>query len=143
MRKLALLLAVLTLVLPGLAQIRVLVVDETGSLEESLRLLAAVRALKASGAFSFQALSKFPTEPWTGLPFQAVIYLPSQSPYIWLSVPWPESRLPREFRLAISALRQAFSQAFLSLREVRGPEEDLYPWLLSIFFFSRGYLGGG
>lgn len=141
MKKLLVLAALLALNLSALAQIRVLVVDESQTLEESLRLLAIVRNLKATGVFSFQALSSFPTEPWKGEPFQVVVYIPAHGPYIWFCSPWPESALPEGFRVALMHLRAAFSQAFSGLREVRGPGEDLYPIFLSFLLASRGYMG--
>lgn len=143
MKKLLLLSAILTLGLVALGQVRVLVVDESGTLEESLRLLAVVRALKATGAFSFQAITEFPKQPWTAEPFHVVVYIPAKGPYIWFCAPWPESSLPEEFRLALSGLRQAFTQAFSPLRELRGPSEDLYPLLLTLRLVSLGYMGGG
>ncbi|MGB9757433.1 MAG: hypothetical protein ACPLRP_00320 [Candidatus Bipolaricaulaceae bacterium] len=142
MRRLLVVAAVLSLGLSCFGQIRVLVVDESKTLEESLRLLAAVRVLKATGAFSFQALPSFPTQPWNGEPFQVVVYVPAQSPYIWFCSPWPESALPESFRMALAHLRTAFSQAFLGQREVRGPGEDFYPLFLSFLLASRGYMGG-
>lgn len=142
MRRWAVLTAVLVLALPTLAQIRVLVIDETQTLEESLRLLAVVRALRATGAFSFSALSAFPKEPWNDEPFHVVIHIPAQGRYLWLCSPWPEALLPRELREALSGLRTAFAQAFAPLREVRGPGDDLYPLLLTLFLVSQGYIGG-
>ena len=142
MKKFWVLAAVLILGLSGFAQIRVLVVDESQTLEESLRLLAVVRALKATGIFSFQALSAFPTEPWSGEPFQVVIYIPAHGPYIWFCSPWPESLLPEGFRMALGQLYTAFSRAFSTLREVRGPGEDFYPLFLSLLLSSRGFMGG-
>ncbi|MBC7318544.1 hypothetical protein H5T57_04805 [Candidatus Bipolaricaulota bacterium] len=142
MRKFLLLIAVFILGFMALGQIRVLVVDESEGLGESLRLLAVIRALKATGFFVFQALQKFPTERWEGEPFQVAIYLPAKGPYVWLCSPWPETGLPEEFRLALARLREAFTQAFSPLREVRGPEKDLYPLLLTVSLASLGYLGG-
>lgn len=141
MRKLAVLAAVLALSLSGLAQIRVLLVDETQTLAESLRLLAAVRALKATGAFSFQALPHFPTQPWTGEPFHVVVYIPAQGPYIWFCSP-PLKILPQPLAEGLGRLRATLAWTFASLREVRGPGEDLYPLLLTVFLASRGYMGG-
>lgn len=133
----------MALSLTSLGQIRVLVVDESKSLEESLRLLAVVRALKATGAFHFQAVSEFPKQPWTEEPFHVVIHIPTSGPFIWFCSPWPESILPGEFRLALSHLKDAFVQAFSPLREIRGPAEDLYPLFLSLALVSMGYMGGG
>lgn len=142
MKRWAVVVAVLALSLPALAQIRVLLIDETQTLEESLRLLAAVRALRATGAFSFHALSAFPTAPWTGEPFSVAIHIPAQGRYIWFCAPWPESLLPPGFQEALRGLRAAFAQAFAPLREVRGPGDDLYPLLLTLFLAHRGYMGG-
>ncbi len=141
MRKLTLWAVVLVLALPGLAQIRVLVVDETQTLEESLRLVAAVRALRATGAFSFHAVSQFPTRRWTGEPFHVAVYIPAHGPYIWFCAPL-EELLPPPVAEALAGLRGALAQAFFSLREVRGPGQDLYPLLLTLVLAARGYMGG-
>lgn len=128
--------------LTALGQIRALLINQSGTLEESLRLLAVVRTLKATGFFSFRAVSDLPLVRWTEEPFQVIIHIPAQGPYIWFCHPWPESLLPEGFRLALKALREAFAQAFSSLREVRGPQDDLYPLLLTLSLASLGYLGG-
>lgn len=142
MRKALALFAALAWGFFGLSQIRVLVIDESQTLQESLRLLAVVRALKASGAFSFQALSQFPAQPWSGEPFQAVVYIPAEGPFIWLCSPWPGGALPEGLRSALAHLRGALAQAFAPAREVRGPDDDLYPLFLAVVLASRGYLGG-
>ncbi len=142
MRKFWVLAMFLVVGLTAWAQVRVFIVDESTTFEESLRLLAVVRALKATGFFAFQAVQKFPAEPWEGEPFQVAVYLPAKVPYIWFCSPWPETGLPEEFRLALAGLREAFTQAFFSLREVRGPEKDLYPLFLTFSLASLGYLGG-
>lgn len=142
MRKVLILAFALAVGLTALGQIRVLLIDQSQTLEESLRLLAVVRTLKTTGFFSFQAVLGFPTARYTEEPFQVIIHIPPQGPYIWFCHPWPESVLPEGFRLALKGLREAFAQAFSSLREVRGPQEDLYPLLLTISLASLGYLGG-
>ncbi len=139
MKKLLLLLFVF-LALPALAQVRVFVIDQSTTLEESMRLLFLVRALKPLG-FSFTASTSFPTEPWSGDPFLFVIYIPAQGPYLWFCPPGPETLLPEPLREAAKGLKAALVQAFSGVREVRGPAEDFYPWLLSLYFARLGFFG--
>jgi len=139
MKKL-LLLAFVFLALQALAQVRVFVVDQSTTLEESMRLLFLVRGLKAQG-FSFTAATSFPTEPWEGEPFLFVVYIPAQGPYLWFCSLAPETMLPEPLKEAAKGLKSALAQAFSGLREVRGPAEDLYPWLLSLYFARLGFFG--
>jgi len=135
-----LLLAFVFLALPALAQVRAFIIDQSTTLEESMRLLFLVRNLKSQG-FSFTASTTFPTEPWEGEPFLFVIYIPAQGPYLWFCSPAPETMLPEPLREAAKGLKSALAQAFSGLREVRGPAEDLYPWLLSLYFARLGFFG--
>ncbi|MBC7093271.1 hypothetical protein H5T53_04605 [Candidatus Bipolaricaulota bacterium] len=124
----------------ALAQVRVLIVDETLGFHESMRLEALARALRPAG-FQLRAVSSFPKEPWTGEPFHFVIFLPAQGPYIWLCSPGPA--LPEPLRQAESGLRLALEKAFSGVRTVRGWDEDLLPVILSFYFLWQGYLPGG
>lgn len=134
------LLAFVFLALPAWAQLRVFIIDQSTTLEESLRLLYLVRSLKPQG-FSFTASTAFPAEPWKGEPFLFVIHIPAQGPYLWFCPPGPETLLPEPLREAAKGLKAALVQAFLGVREVRGPAEDLYPWLLSLYFARLGFFG--
>lgn len=140
MRKFVLALCVLAVAVPALAQLRVLVIDQSQTLQESLRLLYLVRALKAKG-FVFQAITAFPTTPVSGEPFSFVLVIPPQGPYIWFCPPGPEDLLPKGLKEPALALKTAASQIFAPIREVRGPSQDLYPLLLSLYFGRLGFFG--
>lgn len=122
------------------AQLRVLVIDQSQTLAESMRLLALVRALKPHGLV-FEAITHFPTTPWTGEPVLFVVYIPAQGPYIWFCPPGLEANLPQPLQEAAQKIKAALAQAFLGVREVRGPAEDLYPLLLALHFGSLGVFG--
>lgn len=115
MRKLILALCVLAAAVPALAQLRVLVID--------------------------QSQTAFPTTPVSGEPFSFVFVIPPQGPYIWFCSPGLEDLLPQGLKEAALALKAAVAQIFASIREVRGPSQDLYPLLLSLYFGRLGVFG--
>lgn len=135
-------LAVLLVSLIGLGQqVRLLIVDETTTIEESLRIQALVRGLRASGLFTVKAMLSFPTEPWEEEPFLFILAFPAQGPYVWLLSPGPVQYLPHPLPLVYAGLVEAVGQAFPA-RQVRGSGDDLYPFLLSLRFQRLGLLVG-
>ncbi len=142
-RVVAICLAVAVLCLPGVAQVRLLLVDRTETVEESLRLEALARGLKASEVFEVRAVLQWPTEKWDGEPFHFVLVLPPASPFAWLCAPGPVEYLPEGLQLAQHGLVQAVVQAFDGGRIVAGLGDDLYPWLLTIHLAHLGYIVEG
>ncbi|MCR4392273.1 MAG: hypothetical protein NUV94_05770 [Candidatus Acetothermia bacterium] len=145
MRRLAALAVALVLIGAAAAgeQVRLLIVDETKTLEESVRLEALARGLRASGVFQVQAMLKLPTEPWQGEPFHFVLVLPAHSRFAWLCAPGPVQYLPEPLQRPYHGLAQGVHQAFAGRREVRGPGDDLWPFLLSGYLQHFGVLHGG
>lgn len=135
-----------TLALAGLfavgQQVRVLIVDETTTIEESLRIQALARGLRASGVFTVKAMLALPTEPWTDEPFLFVLLFPVQGPYVWLLSPGPVQHLPDPLPAVYTGLVDAVSQAFGAARQVRGSADDLYVFLLSLHLQRLGLLVG-
>lgn len=136
----------LVMVLVGLIgvgeQVRLLVVDGTTTMEESLRIQALVRALRATGFFTVKAMLSLPTEPWEGEPFLFILVFPAQGPFVWLLSPGPVQYLPDPLPLVYGGLVDGVVQAFGGARQVRGPGDDLYVFLLSIRFQRLGLLVG-
>lgn len=121
---------------------RLLIVDETRTIEESLRIQALVGGLRASGVFIVKAMLELPTEPWEDEPFLFVLVFPAQGPYAWLLSPGPAQYLPDPLPLVYSGLVDGVVQAFGGAREVRGSGDDLYPFLLAIYLQRLGFLVG-
>ncbi len=113
--------------------LRLLVVDQTDTMEESLRIVAFVRAVRATGFFTVKALPRLPTEPWADEPFLFVIVIPAQSRYIWFCTPAPVQYLPDPLPEAYRGLVEGLVQAFEGRREVRGSSDDLYVFFLSVY----------
>ncbi len=123
-------------------EIRLLIVDETTTMEESLRIQALVRGLRTSGVFTVKAMLAVPTEPWEDAPFLFVLVFPVLGPYVWLLSPGPVQYLPDPLPLVYYALADGVAQAFGGAREVRGSGDDLYPFLLSVRLQRLGLLVG-
>jgi len=136
----------LALVLTGLVTVggpvRLLVVDETTTVEESLRIQALVRGLRASGVFTVKAALALPTEPWEEEPFLFILVFPAQGPYVWFLSPAPVQYLPEPLPQVYAGLVEGVAQAFGGARQVRGSGDDLYPFLLSLRFQRLGLLVG-
>lgn len=145
MRKAALWAVSLALaVLMGTGQpVRLLIVDETTTVEESLRIQALARGLRASGVFTVKAALALPTEPWEDEPFLFILIFPAEGPFVWLLSPGPVQYLPEPLPLVYRGLVDGVAQAFAGGHVVRGSGDDLYPFLLSIHLQRQGLLVGG
>jgi hypothetical protein len=123
-------------------QARLLVVDETTTIEESLRIQALVRGLRATGAFTVRAMLALPTEPWEHEPFLFILVFPARGPHVWLLAPGPVQYLPDPLPLAYAGLVDGVRLAFEGARQVRGPGDDLYVFFLSVHLQRLGLLVG-
>ncbi len=122
--------------------IRLLIVDETKTLEESLRIAAFARAVRGTGFFSIKALPALPTHAWEDEPFLFAIIVPETGRFIWLCTPAPIQYLPEPLPEAYAGLAQGLREAFAGEREVRGSGDDLYVLLLAIQLQRLGILVG-
>ena len=120
-------------------QVRLLIVDETETIEESMRIEVLARRLVATGAFVVRATQTMPTAPWDGDEFDLVLVIPTQSRFVWLCAPLAA---PVQPPAGLPSLPDVFGLAFGGTREVRTPADDLYPLLLSSFFMRIGVFGG-
>lgn len=133
---------VLAAVLGVSQEVRLLVVDQTTTVEESLRLQALVRGLKNTGVFAVRAMTALPTERWEEEPFLFALVFPAHGPYVWLLSPGPIEYLPDPLPLVYCRLVDGVAQAFSGARVTRGSGDDLYPFLLSIHLQRLGLLVG-
>lgn len=124
-------------------QVRLLVVDETTTVEESLRIQALARGLRESRVFEVKAMLTLPITPWEGERFLFVLVFPARGPFVWLLSPGPVQYLPEPLPIVYRSLVDAVAQAFAGERIVRGSGDDLYPFLLSIHLQRLGLLVGG
>ncbi len=138
----AILLVVASLALSCLGEVRLLIVDQTETIEESIRLEALARGLWASGAFAVRTMLEWPDEPWEEEPFHLILVLPSEGPEAWLCSPGPVDGLPDGLQLAYHGLADGVDQAFEGKRTVRGLGDSLQAWSMAISLHRLGYLIG-
>ncbi|MCX7750077.1 MAG: hypothetical protein N2320_00645 [Candidatus Bipolaricaulota bacterium] len=143
MKKLAFAVALALAVAASAQPVRLLVVDETETVEESLRIQALARALRATEVFAVKAVRALPAEPWAGEPFLFVLLFPARGPYVWLLSPAPVGYLPDPLPLVYAGLVEGVTQAFGGARQVRGSGDDVYAFLLSLHLLRLGVLVGG
>ncbi len=124
----------------ALSQVRLLIIDRTETMEESLRLEALARSLTATRQFEIRAMATWPRERWEQEPFHLVLYLPREGTRAWLCAPGPSRYLPPGLQEAQVALVSAVEEAFQGKRLVTGMEQDLYPWLLAVYLSHLKYL---
>ncbi len=136
------LLAVAGLALSCIGEVRLLIIDQTETIEESIRLEALARGLWASEAFLVRTLLSWPEEPWDEEPFHLVLALPSEGGVAWLCSPGPVSALPEGLQLAYEGLADGVDLAFEGKRSVRGLGESLQAWRMAISLHRLGYLIG-
>lgn len=123
----------------AIGQVRLLIVDETETIEESMRIEVLARRLVATGAFVVRATQTMPTAPWDGGEFDLVLVIPARSRFVWLCAPLAA---PVQPPAGLPSLPDVLELAFGGTREVRTPADDLYPLLLSSFFARIGVLDG-
>jgi len=134
--------AVLGLFSLALGQVRFLIVDQTQTIEESMRLEALARTLLASGNSQLAAVTEPPGGPHPKGPFQFVVIVPERGSWVWVCTPTLPNKLPPALQTALQGLEQLVEQVFQGERRARDPGEDLYPALWSAYFLKVGILEG-
>ncbi len=134
------------------APVRVLVIDETKTFQESLQVNALVGLLKGNPAFAVTARLAEVASP-LDLPLQGqsletrfdlVVLVPldlARGKTVWLfGRPYFEQKEPQVAQAA-QALRGMLSQVFAPQgASVRGVGDDLFPAIVAGFFLKHGWL---
>jgi len=134
--------AVLGLFSLALGQVRFLIVDQTQTIEESMRLEALARTLLASGNSQLAAVTEPPRGPHPKGPFQFVVLVPERGSWVWVCTLTLPNKLPPALQATLQGLEQVIDQVFQGERRARDPGEDLYPALWSAYFLKVGILEG-
>jgi len=120
-------------------QARVLIVDQTQTIDESMRLEGLARLLLAGGTQVKASLG------WPGgAPeerYEVVLVVPKERPVIWFCVP-TLNEVPTPLRPFLSQLRSAVSRVYGGMRALKAPEDDPLAYLLSWILLYTGLFGG-
>jgi len=124
----------------GAEPARLMIVDQTSGLVESMQVEVLARVLLASQAFTIKAAMGSPDDVHTDEPFDFVIIVPHGEPRVWICMPGLPGTLDEETRNALAVLNASIIQVFAGERQPLGPADDLYPFFWSAAFLRRGIL---
>lgn len=153
-RKLAVMMLVFVLAIGGIAAgtfggtdtpVRLLVIDETHSVQSSLQIELFARALIGTGEFRIHALTDIPADRNPGAPYDLVVIVPSIVDQLWIVTPDLPSRLPLSLAGAIQVVGSIAERIYegdrsLDRRAVVGVADDLFPAVYSGFLVRNGWL---
>lgn len=120
---------------------RVLIVAQTQTLMESMRVEVLARILLTAG-FQLAATTELPQRPHPRGPFHFVVIVPERGDWVWVCTPALPALLPPELQAALQGLELAIQQVFQGERRSGNPGQDLYPFLWSAYFLRMGILAG-
>ena len=124
-----------------MGQGRILFVDLTQNFMDSMRLEALARILIARG-YTVAATTGIPVSPPAEAPFDTVILVPKEGKFIWFCVVPRRGELSPDDMRTFSLLQDLIKKIFQGTRELRGPQQDLWPLLLALEFRTLGILKG-
>jgi len=123
-------------------QAKVLIVDLTQTVMESMQLEVLARALLATGNFQLAAVTEPPNGPHPRGPFQFVVIVPERGEWVWVCTPTLPEKLPPGLQAALQGLEEAVRLVFRGERRPVDLGVDLYPALWSAYFLKVGILEG-
>jgi len=122
-------------------QAKVLIVDLTQTVMESMQLEVLARALLATGNFQLAAVTEPPNGPHPRGPFQFVVIVPERGAGGGM-YPHPAGETAPGLQAALQGLEEAVRLVFRGERRPVDPGVDLYPALWSAYFLKVGILEG-
>ncbi len=125
--------------------VRLLVIDETHSIQSSLQIELFARALAGTGEFRIHALTEVPLDKNPGDPYDLAVIVPANVDQVWIVTPDLPSRLPPSLATALHTLTAIADRVYggdrsLDRRAVVGVTDDLFPAVYSGFLVRNEWL---
>jgi len=123
--------------------VKVLIIDQTQNLMESMQVGILARILRTSGDLEVEitGTTEIPEGPLPQGPFRLAIIVPAQAKWVWVCTPaFPEDLSP-EVQMVLGILDKAVEQVFRGERRALDPADDLYVLGWSVYFLKIGVLG--
>ena len=131
---------------PGLELARLLIIDETHSIQSSLQVAQFARVLKETGLFKIDAMTTIPVEGnSSGQAYDLAVIIPEKLGQIWIvTVDIPE-RLSIPVQAAFQVVKEIASRFYegdqsLDARAVADVTEDLFPAIYGGLLAKNGWL---
>ena len=124
--------------------VKVLIIDQTQGLMESMQVGVLARVLRTSTDFEVQIVgtTQVPEGPLPQGPFQLAIIVPAQAKWVWVCTPGFPQDLTPQLQMVLGILDKAVEQVFRGERRALDPADDLYALGWSAYFLKIGVLGG-
>jgi len=122
-------------------KVNLLIIDETRTFEESMRVEITARLILQTGLFKLSSMLAVPQ----GLnpkeeKYDLILMIPGRIKQVWIITSDIPARLPERLQEAVEALRKVATQVFNPGREVVDVSQDLAPAIYGALFLNYGWL---
>jgi len=131
---------------PPDAPVRLLIVDETHSIQSSLQIAQFARAINASGLFELDAMAQMPAgQDIAFAPYHFVLVLPERIDQVWIVTTDFPSNLRAEIKCAYEVLEGLAETIYqneqaLDPRLVAGAGDGIFPAIIPGVMAVNGWL---
>lgn len=123
------------------AKVNLLIIDETRTFEDSMRVEIAARLILQTGLFKLSSMLEVPLELNPNeKKYDLILMIPRRIKQVWIITSDIPARLPERLQEAVEALTDAASQIFNPGREVVDVSQDLAPAIWGALFLNYGWL---
>jgi hypothetical protein len=131
---------------PSTEQVRLLIIDETHSLQSSLQVAQFARALKETGLFEIDAMTTIPVDgSLSGQAYDLAVIVPEKLSQVWIVTADLPGRLSIPVQAAFQVVKGIASRVYegdrsLDARAVADVIEDLFPAIYGGLLAQNGWL---
>ena len=131
---------------PGTEPVKLLIIDETRSIQSSLQIAQFARALKETGLFEIDAMTTIPVDGnLSGQSYDLAVIVPEKLSQVWIVTADLPERLSIPVQTAFQVLKGITSRVYegdqsLDARTVADVTEDLFPAIYGGLLAQNGWL---
>ena len=131
---------------PSSEPVRLLIIDETRSIQSSLQIAQFARTLKETGLFEIDAMTTISVEGnMSGQTYDLAVIVPEKLNQVWIVTADLPERLSIPVQAAFQVLKETASRIYegdraLDARVVTDVTEDLFPALYGGLLAKNGWL---
>jgi len=131
---------------PGAEQVRLLIIDETHSIQSSLQIGQFARELKETGLFEIDAMTTIPVDGnLSGQAYDLAVIVPEKLSQVWIVTADLLDKLSIPVQIAFQIVQELASRVYegdqpLDARAVADVTEDLFPAIYGGLLAKNGWL---
>jgi hypothetical protein len=130
----------------GAEPVRLLIIDETHSIQSSLQVAQFARALKETGLFEIDATTTIPVDGnLRGQAYDLAVIVPEKLSQVWIVTANLPEKLSISVQVALQVVKEIASHVYegdrsLDARAVADVTEDLFPAIYGGLLAKNGWL---